>query len=82
LVNVSVLGWREPLPVPWPAFGAAALFFGEAMSCPDERADTILSTPTHITMKALPVLQIRASMTQCSERNFKIQSEGFLKFET
>jgi hypothetical protein len=52
------------------------------MSCPDERADTILSTPTHITMKALPVLQIRASMTQCSERNFKIQSEGFLKFET
>jgi hypothetical protein len=52
------------------------------MRSPDERADTILSTPTHIAMKALHVLQIRAPMTQCSERNFKIQSERFLKFET
>jgi hypothetical protein len=33
-------------------------------------------------MKALPVLQIRALISQCSERNFTIESERFLKFET
>jgi hypothetical protein len=74
--------------LPAAASFAAALFFGEAdsfgeaMSCPDERADITLSTPSHIAMKGLPVLQIRALISQCSERNFKIESERFLKFET
>jgi hypothetical protein len=35
------------------AFFGEADSFGEAMSCPDERADVILSTPTHIAMKGL-----------------------------
>jgi hypothetical protein len=47
------------------------------MSRPDKRADTILSTPTHIAMKGLRMLQIRAPYRNAASAILKSKRHVF-----
>jgi hypothetical protein len=78
LLKVRLFGWREPLPASFvlALFGEADSF-GEAMSCPDERADVILSTPTHIAMKGLRCCDNPLAFRNAANATLKAKATAF-----